>query len=214
MAFLADIHGNLAALNAVLEELHRRDVTRIFVAGDILLGGDAPLEVWRRLASVSATCIRGLSDTALVSINPDDLRASDEGEAARLRGFKSTRDALGELVLREVRNLPERLRIPLIDGREILMVHGSPADPRQEITHDMDEFEIRALVNDDPADIIICGSSHVPFRIPLEESEILSVGSVGAAPEGKVAHFAVLTPRMDGAEIVQAFVEYGEPSAG
>ena len=42
--------------------------------------------------------------------------------------------------------LPERRRIPMIDGSEILMVHGSPADPTVEITHDMEDDEILALL--------------------------------------------------------------------
>jgi predicted phosphodiesterase len=208
MAFLSDIHGNLTALDAVLGELKRRDVGRIYVAGDMFLGGDEPLAVWRRLHEVEAICIRGVSDTALVTLDPEALRGRDDAESERLTQFRSTREALGELVLHEVRKLPERLRIPLIDGREILMVHGSPADPRQEISHDMEEDEVRALVNDDVADIVVCGASHVPFRIPLDENEVLSVGSVGEAPEGRFAHFAVLTPRMGSTDITQDFVEY------
>ena len=65
MAFLSDIHGALAPLEAVLEELARREVSDIYVAGDLLLGGDQPLEVWRKLQSVNARCTRGASDTAL-----------------------------------------------------------------------------------------------------------------------------------------------------
>ena len=67
---------------------------------------------------------------------------------------------------------------------------------------------VLAVVDDDPADIVVCGASHVPFRIPLAATEVLSVGSVGKAPEGRVAHYAVLTPRMDGAEVIQDFVTY------
>lgn len=208
MGFISDIHGNLAALDAVLEEFDRRGVESVYVAGDLFLEGDEPLGVWRRLVERHAKCVRGVSDTALVEIDPTSLRGIDEASRARIEMFRRTREALGELVLHEVKKLPERLRVPLIDGREILVVHGSPRDPRVEITHDMDEREIEALVDDDPADIVVCGASHVPFRIPLEATEVLSVGSVGRAPEGRVAHYAVLTPRMDGAEVVQDFVPY------
>jgi len=208
MGFLSDIHGNLEALDAVLAEFDRRGVASIYVAGDLFLDGDDPLGVWRRLVERRALCVRGVSDTALIEIDPTTLRGIDEASRARIEGFRKTREALGELVLHEVKKLPERLRIPLIDGREILVVHGSPHDSRVEITHDMDEHEVESLVDDDPADIVVCGASHIPFRIPLAATEVLSVGSVGRSPEGRVAHFAVLTPRMDGAEIVQDFVEY------
>lgn len=208
MAFLSDVHGNLEALEAVLSELARRDVTTVYVAGDLVLGGDAPLEVWRRLLQVGAKCARGLSDTALATIDPSSLSPRTDEEKERVERFRETRAALGELVLEQIRRLPERIRVPLIDGREILVVHGSPNDPRQEISHDMEDDEVRALVDDDVADIVVCGASHVPFRIDLGETQVVSVGSVGEAPEGRVAHFAVITPRMDGAEIHQDFVEY------
>ena len=49
IAFLSDVHGNITALEVVLAELERLDVKRVYVAGDLLLGGDEPLEVWQRL---------------------------------------------------------------------------------------------------------------------------------------------------------------------
>ena len=65
-----------------------------------------------------------------------------------------------------------------------------------------------ALIADDPADIVICGATHVPFQRRLEELHVVNIGSVGAAPEGQVAHFTILTPRMEGALIAQDYVTY------
>ena len=56
IAFLSDVHGNLAALEMVLAELDRLGVKRLYVAGDLLLGGDEPLGVWQRLQALGATC--------------------------------------------------------------------------------------------------------------------------------------------------------------
>ena len=78
IAFLSDLHGNLTALNVVLAELERLDVKRIYAAGDLLLGGDEPLEVWQRLQALGATCTRGLSDTALASVDPQSLVPIDD----------------------------------------------------------------------------------------------------------------------------------------
>jgi predicted phosphodiesterase len=64
-------------------------------------------------------------------------------------------------------------------------------------------------VDDDPADIVVCGGSHVAFQRDIDDVvRILGVGSVGAAPEGRIAHYAVLTPRMDGTLVEQTWVEY------
>lgn len=211
IAFLSDIHGNLVALDAVLAELARLGVKDVYVAGDLLLGGDDPLGVWQRLQTLGATCTRGPSDLALASVDPGSLVPIDDGQRRQARLFAKTRAAIGDLVAERLRRLPERQRIPLIDGREVLMVHGSPADGDREIGHDLDDEEILELIDDDPADIIVCGATHVPFQRTVEEYHVVNVGSVGAAPEGHVAHYTVLTPRMSGADILQDWVSYGEP---
>jgi len=210
MAFLSDVHGNLLALDAVLDELQRRMVDSIYVAGDLLLGGDAPAEVYKRLQQVDARCVRGVSDSALVEIGPDSLEPLDKAQTEMARRFRSTRSAVGELALKYLERLPEKLRIPMIDGTEILMVHGSPSDPTTEISHDLEEDEILALIDGDPADIIVCGASHVPFSRLIDDVRVVNVGSVGQAPEGGLAHYTIITPRMDGTLIEQTWVSYGE----
>ena len=91
-------------------------------------------------------------------------------------------DELGELILERLKRLPTHVRIPLEDGRELLLVHGSPTDPAEAMTHDMSEDEIDALIGDDPADIIVCGMSHVPFDRTVVDVRVVNVGSVGEAP--------------------------------
>jgi predicted phosphodiesterase len=213
IGFLSDVHGNLAALNAVLAELERLDVKRLYVAGDLLLGGDQPLEVWHRLQALGATCTRGPSDMALASVDPSSLVPIDEGQRRQARLFAETRAAIGDLVAERLRRLPEQQRIPLVDGREVLMMHGSPVDANREIGHDLSDDEVLTLLDDDPADIIVCGATHVPFQRTVDEYHIVNVGSVGAAPEGPVAHYTVLTPRMSNADILQDWVSYAEPEA-
>lgn len=213
IAFLSDVHGNLGAFEAVLSELDRLEVKRIHVAGDLLLGGDEPLAVWHRLQELGAVCTRGLTDMALGSVDPSTLLPLDDEQRRQARLFADTRAAIGDLVAERLRRLPEHLRIPLIDGREVLMVHGSPADNGREISHDLTDEEIFPLLADDPADIIVCGATHVPFQRTLGEYHVVNVGSVGAAPEAGVAHYTVLTPRMSGADVLQDWVRYDELQA-
>ncbi|MEM9070176.1 MAG: metallophosphoesterase family protein [Myxococcota bacterium] len=208
IGLISDVHGNLPALTAVLREFDREGVGRILVAGDLILGGDAPLETWRALVAAKAQCVRGLSDRALVEVDPDDVETSDPTEKKRLDAFRATRSALGELVLEQLRRLPETLRLPLIDGSELILVHGSPADSTLEIGHDLTEEEVRFRIADDPADIVVCGSTHVPVIWDLGDQRVINVGSVGMAPEGRVAHYGLLRPRMGGAELRLDHVEY------
>jgi predicted phosphodiesterase len=63
----------------------------------------------------------------------------------------------------------------------------------------MSDEEINALIGDDPADVIVCGASHVPFDRIVGEVRIVNVGSVGEAPGAgpRVAHATWIesTPR-------------------
>ena len=209
MAFLSDIHGNYTALEAVLDDLQRRLITQIYVGGDLLLGGtgSGAFEVFKRLQQVGARCVRGLSDNALIEVSPDRLSPSDPRERLMAERFAETRRSLGEVTLKYLERLPEKLRIPLVDGSEILLVHGSPLDPTLEITHDLSDAQIEHLLAGDPADIVVCGASHVPFQRDLEDQRVVNIGSVGQAPEGDVAHYTVITPRMDGILIEQSWAD-------
>jgi predicted phosphodiesterase len=208
MAFLSDVHGNTPALEAVLDELDRRAVKDIFIAGDLILGGPSPMDAWRAIQRVNARCVCGPSDVALARVDAKLLKPHDEDEAEKVRQFAAAQKALGEIVLKRLAQLPRQLRLPMIDGRELLLVHGSPRDPFEPMSHDMEEEELRELLADDPADIVICGGTHVPFARLVDEVHVINVGSVGSAPEGRFAHYTIVSPNAAGATFEQSFVEY------
>jgi predicted phosphodiesterase len=208
MAFLSDVHGNTPALVAVLDDLDRRAVKDIFIAGDLILGGESPMDTWRAIQRVNAKCVSGPSDVALARVDAKLLKPQDEEEAEKVRQFAAAQKALGEIVLKRLAQLPRQLRLPMIDGRELLLVHGSPRDPFELMSHDMEEEELRALLADDPADIVICGGTHVPFARVVDEVHVINVGSVGSAPEGRFAHYTIVSPTASGATFEQTFVEY------
>jgi predicted phosphodiesterase len=74
--------------------------------------------------------------------------------------------------------------MPLDDGGEPCTSTSSPADPTEPLSHDMSDEEISALLLDDPADIVVCGGSHVPFDRTVSGARVINVGSVGEAPRG------------------------------
>ena len=187
---ISDIHGELSALRAVLATAERRGYHKVLVAGDLCFPGPEPLETWRTLMRAQAICVQGVTDKALGTIDPQRLEEAAVAPAqhAMARRFLEARRAVGELVLERLRRMPTHHRLPLDDGSELLLVHGSPEDPTEPFTHDLDDEEIRALIGDDPADIIVCGMSHTPFVREVGGVKVINVGSVGDAPGGGVAH--------------------------
>jgi predicted phosphodiesterase len=181
---ISDIHGREDALAAVLATAEKRGYAHLLVAGDLCFPGPGALAVWRRLTAARAVCVQGLSDKALATLDLSGMKPKTEHERRRLELFTEVRAQLGDAVLRALGQLPLTHRMPLPDGRELLLVHGSPADPTISLTHDMSDDEIRRLLSDDPADIVVCGGSHVPFDRTIMEVRVVNVGSVGEAPGG------------------------------
>jgi predicted phosphodiesterase len=191
---ISDIHGDHRALRAVLATAERRGHHKVLVAGDLCFPGPEPLETWRTLVQVQAICVQGVTDKALSTMDAARIEAAatDEEQKRLAKQFADARAQVGELVLERLRRLPTFHRMPLENGGELLLVHGSPEDPTEPFTHDMDDEEIRALIGDDPADVIVCGQSHLPFVREVAGTLVINVGSVGAAPGGGVAHATFL----------------------
>jgi len=208
---ISDIHGHVRALSAVLAMAEQKAFHKLLVAGDIVFPGPEPLETWRRLASAGAIMVQGVSDKALATLDPSDLHATNDHERRRLDRMRAVRTELGDLILERLKRLPTHVRIPLEDGKELLLVHGSPSDPTVELSDDLTDEEMNALLGDDPADVVVCGMSHLPFEREIGDVRIINVGSVGEAPVGggeAVAHATWIESSPMGISVKQVRVPY------
>ncbi|MFN3219081.1 MAG: metallophosphoesterase family protein [Acidimicrobiales bacterium] len=125
---MADVHANLAALDAAVERLRAAEVDRIVVAGDLVGYGPRPNECVDRLRALDATCIAGNHDLyACGRLEPRDL-----AEHARVQ-LDWTRRALGSDARAHLEALPLRTRIG-----ELFLAHGSIGDPEEYITTSLD----------------------------------------------------------------------------
>lgn len=199
---LSDIHGHAGALSAVLATAERRGYTRVLVAGDICFPGPEPLATWRRLSQLRAICVQGVGDRAIATIDVSSLRPRDDFERARLARLHDVRAELGDPILRKLAKLPSIVRQSLEGGRQLLMVHGSPVDPTEPLTHDMDDETVALMLGDEEADVVLCGGSHVPFDRVIERqvagqrrtTRVVNLGSVGEAPGAHRHEYADVFP--------------------
>jgi predicted phosphodiesterase len=204
---ISDIHGHAKALRAVLAEGKVREYHQLLVCGDLLFPGPDPLETWRILLEERAVCVQGVGDRAVAAIDPTRLRPVSPDQKVRLERLVKAKQELGELIVARLGKLPPTARLPLESGDEMVVVHGSPADPTEPFTHDMSDQEMLALVGEDPANVIVCGGSHVPFHRRLDDVQVISVGSVGEAPTPNFAHATLLDASSFGITIEQFEVE-------
>ena len=71
-AVISDIHGNLPALEAVLEDMQRSKVDGIIAAGDYV-GGPHQVETMRLLRSLDSWMIRGNADTGILRLGAGEM---------------------------------------------------------------------------------------------------------------------------------------------
>jgi len=211
LAVLADTHGNLPALEAVLADARQQDVDGIIVAGDFTTGGPQQLETINLLRSLGSWMIRGNSEGYLLAYGagnlPDGWRASKQWATVRWSYLHLNRETLDFIA-----SLPEQRVVALDDAAPIRVVHGSPRSPSQHLFPDRDLVRLGAFrkagllpPGRDPVKlelslaqvkepVLVCGHSHIPWKQEQDGRLALNPGSVGAPINGDVrAQYALLT---------------------
>ena len=187
LAVLYDVHGNLPALETVLDDARSRGARRFVLGGDYALFGAWPVEVVDRLDGLGADWIRGNGErwTAAPDEAPDDPVI--QGAVA------ACREALGETPVARLAGLPETFA----EG-DTRYWHGSPvSDVRSFMpTPDDDESELLEGVEESR---LIFGHTHLPFRrIAMRGDrpiELVNPGSVGMPFDGDPrAAYALIAP--------------------
>ncbi|WP_168163816.1 metallophosphoesterase [Jeongeupia sp. USM3] len=171
-ALLSDIHGNLAALDAVLADLADWPGATLLDLGDTLYGPLDPRGTWQRLLAESETRrvlgVNGKQDREIIA-------------AASSATMDFVVDELGDAGWRWLQKRPASM---LVDNL-IYLCHGKPGDDTRYWLEDLDDG-LRALgdINADAtgivAEIMACGHSHIPRVVTLPDGRmIVNPGSVG-----------------------------------
>jgi len=169
VAALYDIHGNLAALEAVLAEVPE-DAT-IVVGGDVVAGGEQPSETLTRL--------RGLGDRVRwLRGNADrELYPGEEGLAPP-GSLDETRSKLSEEEIEFLHELPETQVVA-----DVLYCHASPRNDVDIFTERTPEERIVFLFDGLDVGTVVCGHTHMQFDRTVGGVRVINAGSVGMAYE-------------------------------
>ena len=175
LALLYDVHGNLPALEAVLDDARGAGADRWLLGGDYALFGGWPAETVRRLRELEpAVWIRGNGErwTADPDGAPDNQVVSGAIAAAR--------EALGDELVADLGALPATTH-----RGEMLVCHGSPlSDVRSFLPEAGDDEE--ELLEGVAAPRVLFGHTHLPFarRSEVRGIELVNPGSVGMPVDG------------------------------
>lgn len=197
VAFLADIHGNLPALEAVLADLSDQSPDAVYLVGDQVNRCPWNNEVLDLIADRGWQGIRGNHELVLDHLaSPHEPSGFDDRE--RFPDLWWTLEHFEPRHLRTIAELADELALDLDAGEPIRIVHGVPGNPFRGLFVDTEESDAVALYRSVGERIVICGHTHSPMhrtlRIERRTWRLLNGGSVGIPYNGDPrAQYLILT---------------------
>lgn len=183
MAFISDIHGNAIALEAVLEDIEKQGIDKIYVLGDICYRGPEPKRSLDLVRSLHTEVIKGNADEWVV-------RGVREGEVADkvLALMNLERQWIVEQLepsdIDYLENLPDQLNFTIEDV-EISAFHATPTSLFDVVPPNAEDQQIESrLMHAKDAQLYIYAHIHKPYIRFLNGKVIMNIGSVGLPFDG------------------------------
>ena len=195
IAVLADIHGNLPALQTVVSHIDRWNPDEVMVAGDVVNRGPRPLEcleiVKERQLTDGWQVVRGNHEDYVIGHTlPDSPRSGPYFEIYRT-SYWTLHQLDGHVA--DLSDMPFQVSTNTPGGGEIRSVHASMRDTRDGIYSDTSDDSLRQQIAPPPLALCV-GHTHRPLIRTLDDTLVVNVGSVGMPFDGDPrAAYAQLT---------------------
>jgi predicted phosphodiesterase len=178
VAALYDIHGNLPALEAVLQDVHEAGVDRVVIGGDVV-PGPMPREALACLLSldIPVQFIQGNGEVAVLAqmagAEPDTLP-----EQAR-QPVRWTAQQLTPADEQLFGSWPKTLRLEIAGLGEVLFCHATPRNENECFTRLTPEERLLPIFEGLGVSLVICGHTHMQFDRMIGKVRVVNAGSVG-----------------------------------
>jgi len=178
VAALYDIHGNLPALEAVLEEVRRAEVDRIVVGGDVVVG-PMSRDAVRVLVDLDTPVdfIQGNCEVAVLA----DMAGRDPGplpEQVRA-AIHDTAQQFDPDGRRLMASWPKTFRLEIPGIGSVFFCHATPRNENECFTRLTPEDRLTPLFDPLNAAAAICGHTHMQFDRMIGNTRVVNAGSVG-----------------------------------
>ena len=208
IGLIADIHANLPALEAVLDQFRHENIDEIWNAGDLIGYGPFPQEVIRRIRDNKIQTILGNYDRKVLKFNNKSRKWKAKKHPLKLFAFEWASNQLTVDTRSYLRDLPEYLKLKSA-GYQFLIVHGSPDSRSEHLTSRTQPERFKSLSMKSESDFIIFGHSHEPFAHLINRTWFINPGSVGRSDDGDYrASYAILEISENNTHIHHHRVDY------
>jgi predicted phosphodiesterase len=184
LAILADLHGNLPALEAVQADLAQFSVDQVVVAGDVINWGPSSAEVAARVLEAGWAVIRGNNEFYLLDYGTPRAPAAwaDTNQWALLPWL---RQQLPNPWTAVIAAWPDTLSLRFPDAPPVRVVHGSPRGNAEPIHSAATEAEIADMLAGVREPLLIAAHTHLAMDRQVNGWHILNPGSVGVPLDGR-----------------------------
>lgn len=214
IAVLSDIHGNLLALESVLEDIQSKNCDKILFLGDYALAGPEPTDTVNFCMSLSehdnVEMIQGNTDKMIAEFSEDIYNNIAQAAPIMANALREEANTLGEKQKEFLKELPVTKSL-LIDNVKILMVHGSPRRNNEDIMPETPLEQVENMLSGVNEDLILCGHTHIPCGFQTNTKQtVVNVGSVGRPfTKNPESCYAIISTKGNGEfEVEHNFVKY------
>jgi predicted phosphodiesterase len=204
VAALYDIHGNLPALEAVLQELRQGNVDHVVVGGDIV-PGPMPRETLGRLLDLDLPLqfIHGNGELAILA----QIAATRTGTVTYwgttsgaplpepyLATYRWTVQQLRPEDESVLASWPKTLRLEIDGLGTVLFCHGTPRSETEIFTRLTSEERLLSRLEELQVSVMVCGHTHMQFDRMIGRTRVVNAGSVGEPYGASGAYWLLLGP--------------------
>lgn len=182
IGLIADIHGNLLALETVLDELAHESLDDLICLGDVAALGPQPGAVLDRLRALQCPVVMGNTDAWLLAPPSASTRDQIDRDITRW-----TVAQLTDADRAYIGSFPAVLERPLDSERTLLCFHGSPRSYDEVIESTTPEDAIHEMLGETQAALLAGGHTHLQMVRRYGDAHLINPGSVGLPGVGATA---------------------------
>lgn len=177
IGIISDLHGNLAALEAVLADLDSQGIEQLVCLGDVAAFGPQPREVLARLRTRGCPVVMGNTDAWLLNPRPHKTRDEDSQRITEVELWSAQQLSPADLAY--VRTFQPTVELSLGGGATLLCYHGSPRSDSDLITATTPDAELEKMLGGFQAAILAGGHSHSQMLRRFGDATVINPGSAG-----------------------------------